>query len=440
MNARIVDTVILGGGLTGLSAAYHLRGHGYLLLEKEERVGGIACTDVYDGFRFDMGSHVWFAADKHVDSLVNELPDVIMGHHERSAWVHIYDHVIPAPFQGNLSGLPLDVVSDCLIGYIESVQNPRHTVESFGDWLRASFGEGFCRHFMYPYNCKVWTVPPEELAADWQLGRVDVPVMQEIVDGALGLRQNPLGANAKFCYPLYGGIEAIPSGLASMCDSTECGVSVSVIDLEEHTLRLSDGRRIEYRNIISTIPLHVLAKLLPNLPGELARAVDNLRYTKVLLVNIGLKTRPEHKFHWIYFPESKYPFFRVSFPHNYSDHMCPGDAGSIQAECAIPMRDEVDAVHIADVTVNQLVDTGYLEKSQLAFVRTRLIDPAYVIYDHHRAACRQALTTYLATNGVHCSGRFGVWEYLNMDGCISAGMEAANHVLSSVKTYEKVTL
>lgn len=436
--SREVDTVILGAGLTGLSAAHHLRGHDFLLLEKEDRVGGLASTECIDEFYFDLGSHVWFTSDKEVDALVKALPGVSMRTHKRSAWVHIYDRLIPAPFQGNLFGLPLDVVSECLVEYVKAIENDQDQIDNFGHWLRARFGEGFYRHFMYPYNSKVWTVPPEELSIDWQNGRVDVPAPSDLIDGAIGLKQNALGPNAEFHYPEYGGTEAIVTGFSSRCDSIECGARISRLDVDSKTVYLSDGRSIRYDSLISTIPLYSLVSLLTVIPQNLQDAAGNLRCTKVLLVNIGLKTKPEHQYHWIYFSEPKYPFFRISFPCNYADSMCPKGTGSIQAECAFPMKANVDEDQVAGETVTQLINTGYLDVSQVEFVRTHLIDPAYVIYDHARTASRQTLIAYLSSKGVYCGGRFGGWEYLNMDGCIVMGMEAANWALSAASTRQCV--
>ena len=49
-------TLILGGGLAGLSAAYHSTGD-YLVLERDARVGGLCRTNWYDGFGFDRSIH-----------------------------------------------------------------------------------------------------------------------------------------------------------------------------------------------------------------------------------------------------------------------------------------------------------------------------------------------------------------------------------------------
>src|SRR5262245_53217593 len=68
-DARVV---ILGGGLTGISTAYHLR-RPWLLLEKEARLGGHARTDETQGFYFDKTGHWLHLRDPYTKALVAEL-------------------------------------------------------------------------------------------------------------------------------------------------------------------------------------------------------------------------------------------------------------------------------------------------------------------------------------------------------------------------------
>jgi len=53
---RKCDILIVGGGVSGLSAAYFLRAHDFLLLEKEPRWGGNASLEEYEGQAFATGS------------------------------------------------------------------------------------------------------------------------------------------------------------------------------------------------------------------------------------------------------------------------------------------------------------------------------------------------------------------------------------------------
>ena len=51
--------VVIGGGPAGLTAAQQLveRGMRPIVLEKGDKVGGLARTEEYKGYRFDIGGH-----------------------------------------------------------------------------------------------------------------------------------------------------------------------------------------------------------------------------------------------------------------------------------------------------------------------------------------------------------------------------------------------
>jgi protoporphyrinogen oxidase len=177
--------------------------------------------------------------------------------------------------------------------------------------------------------------------------------------------------------------------------------------------------------MISTIPLPTLIGLIENIPALVEKAASGLRATKLVLVNLALKRITDHGYHWMYFAEPKYPFFRVSFLHNYSDSMCPSGCGSMQAECAFPYNANVDIMEVAEHAKSQLSEAGYLDTRDLLFVKTRVVSPAYVICDHKRRENLRLILCYLHDHNVHCAGRFGAWEYINMDQCILAGRDAA---------------
>ena len=67
--------VVLGGGPAGLTAGYVLakQGKPVIVLESTDQVGGIARTEVRDGYRFDLGGHRFFTKVKEVDDLWHEI-------------------------------------------------------------------------------------------------------------------------------------------------------------------------------------------------------------------------------------------------------------------------------------------------------------------------------------------------------------------------------
>ena len=67
--------VVLGGGPAGLTAAYQLAklGQPVVVLESSEYLGGIARTQVREGYRFDLGGHRFFTKVQEVDDLWHEI-------------------------------------------------------------------------------------------------------------------------------------------------------------------------------------------------------------------------------------------------------------------------------------------------------------------------------------------------------------------------------
>src|SRR6266404_8613987 len=111
--------VILGGGLTGISAAVHLRAP-WVLFEKEQRLGGHARTDEHQGYRFDKTGHWLHLRDPGVKQLVSEILPGEMVPVQRKARIFSNGVLTRYPFQANLHGLPPDVIKECLMGVIEA--------------------------------------------------------------------------------------------------------------------------------------------------------------------------------------------------------------------------------------------------------------------------------------------------------------------------------
>src|SRR6185369_1629451 len=113
------NTVVIGAGPTGLSAAYHL-GSDSLLLEQHDRVGGW-CRSLEDGgFTFDYAGHIMFSNDPYVHELYRKLVGDNVHWQEREAWIYSKETYTRYPFQGALYGLPPDVIKECIVGAIEA--------------------------------------------------------------------------------------------------------------------------------------------------------------------------------------------------------------------------------------------------------------------------------------------------------------------------------
>ncbi|MCK5559365.1 MAG: NAD(P)-binding protein [Thermoplasmata archaeon] len=113
---EIYDAVVLGAGLAGLSSAYHLKTGNYVVLEKENHVGGLCASKIVDAYIFDFGTHTFFTQDQSVRELLAKLLPNLLISHIRAAYVYMDGVYIKYPFETNLVALPTEIKGECIQG------------------------------------------------------------------------------------------------------------------------------------------------------------------------------------------------------------------------------------------------------------------------------------------------------------------------------------
>jgi protoporphyrinogen oxidase len=431
--------VVLGAGLTGLSAAYAFAEGGedhWQVYDQEQRVGGHARSIVRDGYTFDYGPHILFAADDETEDLIRDLLAGNFRAQERQAFIYhrAYDLYTRFPFQAHLHGLPRQLVADCLIdlvGAIERQARGEFAPANYEEWMRGFFGDTIAEHLMIPYARKVWTVEPCEMDFNWIGRRVPTPDFARVISGALGDDVEQVGATAEFWYPLEGGIEALPRALGERVDGIHLERRLERIELPDRTLHFDDGSAVAFDTAVYTLPLHLVAELIPSVPPEVADACAALRYQGILCVNVAVDAPSLSELHWVYFYEDTFPFHRLSFPANFSPENVPRGKSSISIEVAYSPDRPVEVDSVVERTLAALRTARILgEDRAVEFVETAEILPAYVIYDLDHARNVATIRDWLAEQRIFAVGRFGEWQYLNMDHSMRSGREVARAILA----------
>lgn len=426
------QVLILGGGLAGLSASYHL-GADARILEREERVGGLARTDLVQGYSFDWTGHWLHLRDPYMKALVNDLLGDKLLTVERRAAIFSHGVFTPYPYQINTHGLPAPLVAENVLGFVEATLGPSgaelraREPKSFLEFVLRYMGKGFARNFMVPYNQKLYQVPLEELSPEWVGRFVPRPSLEEVVHGALGIVKEGAGYNATFVYPRQGGIEALPRALAGkLRGPVELGAEVVSIDVVARRVRLADGRAFEYDKLVSTLPLPRLVALVEPCQAEVREAASRLRAIGVTSVEIGLSRDEGPRHHWVYFPEEKFAFYRCGAPSLVNPALAPPGHRSYQVEFSHVGKPDLEAMKQA--AVEGLRAAGLLDPAHVALLRTRTIPTAYVIFDHAYGPARARALDWLAAQGIVVAGRYGNWEYSSMEDALLSGREAARRV------------
>lgn len=428
------DVLILGGGLAGLSAARHLGELGVerLVVEAKARPGGTAGSVETNGFTFDYTGHLLHLHDPYGKKLVSSLLGGNVAVHDRRAFIWSKGVFTKYPFQANTRGLPPEVLIDCVAGFLETVHRPRALPKSpdFLSWSRATFGEGVTRHFMRPYNEKLWRVPLRRLTTEWQGRFVPKPAAAEVVYGAFAEQDKLFGYNAQFRYPVRGGIQVLPDALAAALEPgvLKTGAPVLSVDLREKVAVVKGLGEVRYERLVNTLPLCDFLDLAAPLPAAVKAARARLRWNTVWNLNLGVDRLISDK-HWVYYPEEKYPFYRVGFSSNFSPHLAPPGHTAIYVEVARPGGAKVDVAKLEARVLRGLRDAQVLRKGDTLAAKVWMpVKVGYVVYDFHRTPAVRAIFKHLASRDVESIGRYGGWKYSFMEETILDGKRCAERL------------
>ena len=281
---QYVETLILGAGIAGLSAASHLQAQKkeFLLIEKENRAGGIARTRELNGFHFDCGGHYLHLREAWTRDWVRELLGKNLFLHQRRAFIHVANQEVPYPFQAHLSHLPPAMAKECIEGFKNRPKMEPKKIPLFKDWIQASFGSGIAKHFMEPYNKKLMHTYYKRLTTDWIGNHIPKISLKDLQNP----ERHPWGYNVEFYYPKSGGIGAFSEALAKPLLNLQLNTSFQRI--EPGALILENGREIRWKNLISSIPLPALIRSLSFAPLAIRNLAEGLKSTGIVCVNLGI--------------------------------------------------------------------------------------------------------------------------------------------------------
>ncbi len=425
------EIIIIGAGLTGLSCARFLK-QPFLLLEKTGNPGGLCSSETRNGFVFDHSGHFLHMKDVRVKKLVASILKNNLTLIQRNAWIYTHQSTIPFPFQAHLSYLPDGLKKECLDGIRQRNGESLPASSSLYAWSMATFVSGITRYFMKPYNEKLWTVSSRVLRADWCAPFVPRPTIAEMTASATADSAKKFGYNAHFNYFKRGGCQSLINAFAASVPSIAYHTSPKKICAAKREMQLSNGKVLSYTSLVSTQPLYALIDHIADAPPAVRAARQRLRWNTVICYNVAVrKGTPNQPIaggrHWVYFPEKKFPFYRVGVYSNIMPAMAPKGYASLYVEISHRPDDRVnEKTEIAAIT-RALYESRMLSvDDHIEFACASPIKCAYVIFDKSRTAAVSTIQSWLTANNIYSIGRYGAWEYSFMEKNIIDGMETAH--------------
>jgi protoporphyrinogen oxidase len=432
--------IIIGAGLTGLSCAYHLD-RDYLLVEREAEPGGIVRTRVrLNSFLCDGTGHWLHLRNPYMKDLVNRLLPNKLVEYERKAVIFSHGVFTLYPFQANTYGLPREVVLECLVGLLkakhpedfgQTAQTARPT--NFHEWIVQAFGEGIAKHFMVPYNQKLLGVNLTEMMPDYADRFIPRPSTEDVLKGALGFSKESLGYNARFVYPREGGIGSLPRAFASaLLAQPLYKTDVTRVNLRNKTATLSNGDTVRFQRLLNTMPLVNFISLLEDAPEEVRAATQKLRATTVHYFDVGVRGTGDvaSDYHWIYFPEPDYIFYRAGSYSAVHKEAAPPGCRSYYVEMSggasewLQQPEKLRERVLADMKRARILS----DQDEILFMELCQIPHAYVVFDKNYEASRSFVLNFLNQNGILNGGRWGGWNYGGMEDAMLDGKAAAEAI------------
>ncbi|MBM4424032.1 MAG: NAD(P)/FAD-dependent oxidoreductase [Chloroflexi bacterium] len=450
LDSQSRHVVIIGAGPAGLTAAWELirRGVKVTVLEKYHLVGGIARTEQYNGYYFDIGGHRFFTKVEAVNALWNEWMGGEFMLRPRISRIYydgkFYDYPLRA-FNA-LFNMGLWRSALIMLSYLRYKLFPYPQEETFEQWVTNRFGKRLFEIFFKTYTEKVWGIPTSEIRAEWAAQRIKGLSLFEAVRNALFKPRNQdiKTLIEEFHYPKRGPgmmwervVELIRQRGGEVIMNADAVKVVREGNKVTGVEAVIGGapRFIGATDVINSAPLtELIAKLDPPPPLEILSSIRHLSYRDFLTVVLIVDKPDLFPDNWIYIHSPDVKVGRIQNFGNWSPFMVADSATSslgLEYFCA-----EGDALWT--MSDAELLELGKREMEKIGLTKgAKVIDgtvvrqlKAYPVYDSVYAEHLETIKKYLAGfSNLQTIGRNGLHKYNNQDHSMLTAIYAVENML-----------
>jgi len=413
--------IILGAGISGISAGYHLalKGKEALIFEQNNSWGGLCDNFEINGFRFDYSIHLSFTRSKYVEKLFSESCEFYTYTPLISSYY--YGYWLKYPAQNNLYPLDIEEKIKIIKGFIMKNKNNKR-IESYERWLRSQYGDYFAENFPMKYTRKYWTVEAREIKTEWIGNRMYKPTIEEVLRGAMSDNTPNTYYADEVRYPKFGGYKSFLNHMAEKC-KIYLNKKVILIDIKNKKIEFEDGTSEYYDCLISSFPLPEIVRMIKDVPKTVYEASEKLSWTSVALVSLGFKRPDIARYLWFYIYDEDILPARAYSPNLKSLDNVPNGCSSLQFEVYFskykPLK--IKGESLIDDIVRKFSNIGLFDINDIVVSDYREIKYGNVIFDREIYKNRKIIHEYLDNIGIKYIGRFGKWDYLWSDQSLMTG-------------------
>ncbi len=435
-----MKAIILGAGLSGISTAYFLQKSEAFdeitLLEKEERPGGL-CRSIRKGdYIYDIGPHILFSKDKEMLNLMLSVLDE-KNDLKRSNQILYHGRQVQYPFENDLSKLPEGDLKYCIEAFNHNPYENYAPTNMIQFFLK-TFGEGITNCYLRPYNEKIWKYDPAFMNTS-MVDRIPKPTPEEIRRSAAGETVDGYVHQLYFSFPTNGGIESVPNGFLKKLDSEKCkvycGKEVRRVSRNngEFIVETSDGAKYEAECMISTIPIQALTQAYDASTEEVRKCADSLRYNSIAISFVKTPYDLCGENFAFMIPDKDVLFHRISKMDFLGETYHKAGEATYMVEVTYRSNDRVDLMseeEFRQSILDGMVKIGFAKSTEdVEIIDITRYQYAYVIYDLNHSENMEMIRRFYESQGIILNGRFGNFEYWNMDRILRESFELSERLI-----------
>lgn len=396
----MIDTIIIGAGVSGLSYANFCK-EDFLVLEKQNEVGGYCKTIHQDDFVWDYSGHFFHFKNEDIkEYLLKNIKCEIKKVNKKTKILY-KNKYINFPFQKNIHELSKRDFIDCLYDLFNA---EKKSGNSFKDFVISNYGKSISDKFLIPYNEKLYSCDLDSLDKDCMGRFFPEANYKEIINNFKNADNKSY--NDTFIYPVNGAFEYIKSLLQNIKkEKILLNTKIKNINYHQKKITLEDGREVFYNKLVSTIPFDKLLDL-----AEIKYDKKKLTSNKVLVFNLGFDYPATTDVHWMYFPEKKYSFYRIGFYNNIlsTTNMSLYVEKGFKSEDDIDINKEYEKI-IADLKKAKIINKDPISKNSI------IMNPGYCHITKESEKIIKNTSDYLLKYNIHSIGRYGKWTYCSIE-------------------------
>ncbi len=454
--------VVVGGGITGLSATYYLKKqmdctglpYDITLLEASARLGGKINTIHKQGFTIEQGPDSFLARKKPGMDLLKELglTDRLIRNHTGQAYVSVDDRLHPIP-QGTYMGIPVqeqplldsEIVTEAgkrrALDEVNVAKGAVAPDQSLGTFFRSRFGEELVDNLLEPLLSGIYSGDIDQMSL-----MATFPQFYHLEQkyGSLlrGLReelpqsQANTGKKAGQFMTLKQGLTTLVDALATAIGEDSFQLGTKVIDIKKgspYQITLQDGSVVEADAVIMATPHHVVPAVFTDNPflsklNEVPLAsVANV----VLAFDASTIKKELDGTGFVVSRKSPYTITACTWTQRKWPHTTPDGKVLLRAFVGKPSDQKVVAlsddemVHVVRKDLAQIM--GIMATPEFTMVNRFLhAMPQYTV-GHHELIKQMQRKMATSLPGVFLAG--ASYHGVGIPDCIGQGKEAAESVI-----------